>query len=899
MRSSLLIFCLLLICLPAGVFGQRSGQPTLKLKGHKGTIRVVSLLNRDRNIISGGSTGQLRVWNRRTGKLERIIEGNLGGVVSMAISPNERFVATGAFDGAIRIWFWENGKLKVQMGQHRGAVTSVEFVSENRLVSGGREGELRLWSWKGRLLKKVRLPSGHAATVVEFVKGRDWMLVGTDQGAVLRINIDKLKVLERWSPHEGVVSSVLYEPSRDLVISAGWDANINLHYMGRPERNYRIEEHLGEVLSLGWMKSRQTFFSLSGDQTIRYWNVRTGEERGLFFVGEAAMVGAMNRRRKQAVTASFKNQVLVWDMDILPRSFSYKHRGAVRCATWVPKRQWVVSCSGDRIELWNRKLEHQETLAGHLDEVLAVAADREGRFLVSSDRGKYIRLWDLETLRVVRRYAFPGSGVIGLAFSHDGTRFVASGLDGKLALYLIEKEKMIWAKQAHKRDIRALSFSPDDAYIGTGSWDQSFAWWKTESGEQFKKIPFNRGVVEAMEWASELDLLAVAGGNYIYLFNKEGTKLLHRLEGHEDVVTRLKFAAGDSVLLSASNDWTIRVWDVNEKKILRVLRAHKQGVIGLDVSSDNKLVLSAGLDDRIRVWDVQLSQERMRLKGHEEGITAMVALGGQKIATGDLGGNIKVWDVKSGKAIEELGGHTGAIEDLVVNKDGSLLASGSRDKTIKVWSAEDWSEKHELAEHDDWVYGVAFSRDGRSLVSVDKEGRVLVWGAKSGVLRKEMIRFKKPVRSVASSANGRFFALATDKEVVVVRAGSGDITHRLEKHKHVISELAFSPRKKSLTVASAGFDLSLRLWNGKKGSLIRNIFGHTGGVRAVDFSSDGVLLATGSDDGTVRIWRVATGVEVAKYTGHQGSVMAVRFEPGGKLLYSGGADRIIRVWDVE
>ena len=79
--------------------------------------------------------------------------------------------------------------------------------------------------------------------------------------------------------------------------------------------------------------------------------------------------------------------------------------------------------------------------------------------------------------------------------------------------------------------------------------------------------------------------------------------------------------------------------------------------------------------------------------------------------------------------------------------------------------------------------------------------------------------------------------------------------------------------------------------------LTRFLQGHTGGVRALAYSPDGQILASGGDDHTIRLWNVASGQEIGPpLTGHTGSMTSLAFSPDGTLLASGSADQTIRLW---
>lgn len=252
---------------------------------------------------------------------------------------------------------------------------------------------------------------------------------------------------------------------------------------------------------------------------------------------------------------------------------------------------------------------------------------------------------------------------------------------------------------------------------------------------------------------------------------------LRTLEGHADAVNGLAFKGDGRIVISASRDGTLKVWDWVGGSELRTLDSHSYGVWCVSLSGDGRLA-AFGLDDNemsLKVWEVDSGRELRILRGHAGWVLGVaVTREGQLAVSASHDGTLKIWDLGTACELHTLNGHTAAVASVAVSGDSRLAISASQDTTLKVWEVECGRELRTLKGHGDTVCGVALNGDGRVAVSASWDKTLKVWEVASGRELRTLRGHTNAVSAVALSLDGRLVVSASqDKTLKLWESASG------------------------------------------------------------------------------------------------------------------------------
>jgi WD40 repeat protein/uncharacterized caspase-like protein len=420
------------------------------------------------------------------------------------------------------------------------------------------------------------------------------------------------------------------------------------------------------------------------------------------------------------------------------------------------------------------------------------------------------------------------------------------------------------------------------------------------------------GVIRAVTFSHDGRMvLSASDDKTLKLWESATGRLLRTIEAHSSYVTSVAFLPDGSDGSSAvSGGWegTLKLWNVATGKLLRTFEGHAGAVQWVAISPDGRKIAASsqvltgqsadgrvisGSDQRtIQVWDVATGELLSTFNGYP----VVFSPTGRTLLAGSRDKTLNLWDVATGELLRSFEPYSEFVSSLAFSRNGRFALSGGG-QTLKLWDVAKGKLLHTFEGHSGLINSVAFSPDGRTALSSSMDKTLKLWDVATGKPLRTFEGQSEVVASAVFSPDGHFLLSGSyGKTIKLWDVGTGKLLRSFERNSEAVTTVAVSP--KGRTAVSASYDKTLRLWDAATGKLLRTLVGHAHIVTSAAFSPDGHTLVSGSFDKTIKLWDVVTGELLRTFDGHSDVVYAVVFSPDGRTVLSGSWDKTLKLWDV-
>ncbi|QLG70301.1 hypothetical protein HG535_0A02390 [Zygotorulaspora mrakii] len=320
----------------------------------------------------------------------------------------------------------------------------------------------------------------------------------------------------------------------------------------------------------------------------------------------------------------------------------------------------------------------------HFPELLAVGGqDSLARIIHYNSEKATVE----KSLELRHPFAFNSSSgittnqVTCLAWSPDGKKIVTGVENGELRLWNAEGHLQN-VFSFHRSPIVSIKWNEDDSHFLTSDVDNVAILWNVITGTALQNFELKENAADSdslgvdLEWVEKdkFVLPGIQGSLIVYQIGER--KPIGKLIGHQGPIGILKFNRNKKLLLSASDDFTLRVWRGGSSNPSNCFYGHSQTIVSACWLDDDKII-SSSMDGSIRLWS--LSKNTLIAVTIADGVpilSAELSSDKKKYSAGFIDGHLIVYDVEA--LLEKLGNDS-PISPITFPVYGSYQSPKERD----------------------------------------------------------------------------------------------------------------------------------------------------------------------------------------------------------------------------
>ncbi|KAJ6515988.1 WD-repeat-containing protein [Mycena sanguinolenta] len=491
--------------------------------------------------------------------------------------------------------------------------------------------------------------------------------------------------------------------------------------------------------------------------------------------------------------------------------------------------------------------------------------------------------------------------------------------DGKLAyvpaledilVWDVKKGQMLamWHETGHRAEVTAVLRSPQKDTFAVGYADGSIRLWSASAGSVLTTFNGHKKAVTALAFDDKGTRLASGSQDTdLIVWDVVAEAGLYRLRGHRDQVTALQFittsdnlpststASASGLLLSASKDTFLKLWDLSTQHCVQTIVAHRSEVWTMDVDSEQNLVFTGSGEGELKAWKLDHEAFAEGLKETETGeIAKMIhSVGNLPLSSNHRVSQITFHPTQPYLAVQS---HDRSVEIFRIRTEEEIRKKQERRRKRAKEKKKESKGKGKAAEDEDM-----HAENNDEIQLVDQFTPHLVVRG-SGKVRSF---YFAPDDPSAKGGVQLFLALASNAlEVYNVPApvkskeeppeATRLYSVDLPGHRTDVRTLCLSSDDRLLASASNG---SLKIWNIKTTACIRTM--QCGYAICSTFLPGDRQIAVGTKTGEILIYDLASSSLIETIQAHTGTVWSLHVRYDQQALVSGSADKDVKFWDFE
>ncbi|CAH1794783.1 unnamed protein product [Owenia fusiformis] len=391
--------------------------------------------------------------------------------------------------------------------------------------------------------------------------------------------------------------------------------------------------------------------------------------------------------------------------------------------------------------------------------------------------------------------------------------------------------------------------------------------------------------------------------NNIVMYHGPSKTLVKTFAGHRDKITCILMSHNNQVIVSGSDDASVRVWDIASGKNIFTFREHSHPVKCIALNHKDEFLISGCLEGTFKMLSLQTGE---LLHSVQNGpVSCIFVNASDSILYAATEKKIKLWCMTEMVLLETIQDDniTSDITCMVMSQDGSFILIACGDTSLQLRSAATGTFLHYLEGHNAKICDIGISRESFQTVVGCEDGTLHVYNLRSKELLQTFNTGTQPVTTAQISRDDSFI-IACNNEYIFTWILMKGLTKEAETNSHVKKVTCLAVSKDGKMIVSGSEDRTVKLWNLDSTELDETLEGHEDAITCVTFADDQSFVASGSTDLTVKVWSIVMACVITNYTEHETPITAVDaiskgYDMDYTRIVSADAGNIVRIWKAE